>query len=463
MHTPLPPDRDEAAHNTGAQSVRNAVTENISQPETDQSTSTADPKPTPAVSTDPKPESFGRIDDSQTVWVKDGETEREVGSYPEGAPEDPFHLYVRRYLELKATIDLFEARLPSLPSKDIDVTLSTLNEALVQPMVVGDIPALRSRVLELASRAESRKNQLREERRAAREEALAVRTKVVESAEAIAEQPADKIQWKQSGAELRDLLDQWKSMQRGGPRLDKAAEDELWKRFSAARTTFDRGRRQYFSALDQRQKEVKETKERLIAEAVALQNSSDWRETSSAYRDLMEQWKGAGRASRKEDDELWSRFRAAQQVFFDSRREHDRVTNETFGENLAKKEELAAEAEALLPIKNLDKARKSLRDIQDRWEEVGRVSSRDSGRIEGRLKAVEREVREAESREWRRTDPETKARAEGMLGQLEQSIEDLKSDLAAAEAAGDTRRAKEIGDALATKQMWYDQISSSVD
>lgn len=175
----------------------------------------------------------------------------------------------------------------------------------------------------------------------------------------------------------------------------------------------------------------------------------------------MDQWKQAGRASRKEDDELWSRFRAAQQVFFDSRREHDRQTNEEFAENLAKKEALAAEAEALLPIADLEEAKRQLRSIQDRWEEVGRVGSRDSGRIEGRLKAVERELREAENREWRRSDPETKARAEGMLSQLEDSINELKADLAAAEKAGDPKRAKEVSDALATKQMWFDQISSS--
>lgn len=404
---------------------------------------------------------FGRIDEQGRVWVKDGDEEREVGQYPDEIPADSFALYTRRYLDLEATINLFEARLATLPTKDIESTLKTLNEQLVAPNVVGDIPLLRARMVDLEKRSEERREQLKEERKQQREQALADRTAIVESAEAIAAQPSEKIQWKQSGAKLRELLDEWKDQQRSGPRLDKATEDSLWKRFSSARTTFDRGRRQYFSALDQKQKEAKVTKERLIAEAVALQNSDDWRGTSSAYRNLMDQWKHAGRASRKEDDELWSRFRAAQQVFFDSRREHDRQTNEEFAENLAQKEALAGEAEALLPITDLEDAKRKLRSIQDRWEEIGRVGSRDSGRIEGRLKAVERELREAESREWRRSDPETKARAEGMLSQLEDSINELKEDLAAAEKSGDKKRAKEVSDALATKQMWFDQISSS--
>lgn len=406
---------------------------------------------------------FGRIDEQGRVWVKDGDTEREVGQHPDEVPVEPFALYQRRYLDLEATVNLFEARLASLPAKDIDATLKTLNEQLESPAVVGDIPLLRARMIDLEKKSEERREQLREERKVQREQALKERTEIVEAAEAIAAQPSEKTQWKQSGAELRDLLDRWKEQQRGGLRLDKTAEDALWKRFSAARTTFDRGRRQYFSALDDQQKNAKTEKENLIAQAVALQNSDDWRGTSAAYRTLMDQWKLAGRASRKEDDELWARFRAAQQVFFDSRREHDKQTNEEFADNLTRKTQLAEEAEALLPIKDLEDVKAKLRSIQDRWEDVGRVGSKDSARIEGRLKAVEREVREAENREWRRSDPETKARAEGMLGQLESSINELKDQLAAAEKKGDKRASKEISDALATKQMWFDQISSSVD
>lgn len=415
--------------------------------------------PTPVVVTETE---FGYIDSNGVVWVRDGEETREVGSYPEGVPEDPFALYVRRYLDLEATLNLFEARLPTLPAKDIDATIRTLREQLKAPAVVGNIPGLRAHLDRLVEESKERKNQLRLERQEARDQALAARTAVVEQAEEVAAQPAERTQWKQSGQRLRDLLEEWRGLQRKGPRLDKSTEDALWKRFSQARTTFDRGRRQYFSALDEQQAEAKAVKERLIVEAESLQNSDDWRTTSAAYRDLMEQWKRAGRASRREDDELWARFRAAQQVFFDSRRAHDRQVDEAFGENLKQKEALAEQAEALLPVEDLDVTRTKLRAIQDQWDEVGQVPSRDVSRVEGRLKAVERALREAENREWRRSDPETQARASGMLSQLEASIADLEKKLAKAEAAGDTKRVKEVSDALATKKMWFDQISSSI-
>ncbi len=412
---------------------------------------------------EPQTIAFGRSDEEGNVWVIDGETERIVGAYPDGIPEEPFALYVRRFEELVATVNLFEARMPQLSPRDLDGTLKSLREQVREPSAIGDLPALRARVEGLEDAVKARKEQIRVERAAAKEAALEARTAIVAEAEAIAAQPAERTQWKNSGQRLRELLDQWKTQQRQGARLDKSQEDALWKRFSAARTTFDRGRRQYFSALDARQNEAKAQKEKLIAQAEALQNSTDWRETSHQYRQLMDQWKMAGRASRKEDDALWARFRAAQQVFFDQRRSHDAAVDQEFGANLAKKEELAVQAEALLPITDIDATKKKLRLIQDEWENVGQVPSRDVSRIEGRLRAVERELREAENREWKRSDPETRARAEGMLAQLEASIAELTAAKAAAEAAGDKKLAKETDNALKVKVLWLEQIRSSVD
>lgn len=408
------------------------------------------------------PQGYGRIDGDGNVWVDDGGTERMVGGYPEEVPEDPFALYVRRYLDLEATVNLFAARLPGLGARDIDATLKILRDQLVEPNAVGNLPALRSRVEELASSAEQRKLEIRAERAAAKEEALTIRSGLVEEAEAIANQPVDNTQWKQSGQRLRDLLEAWKQQQRRGPRLDKSVEDALWKRFSSARTQFDRNRRQFFAALDASQQEAKIQKEALIAEAEALSDSEEWGPTSGAYRDLMDRWKRAGRASRKEDDALWARFRAAQQVFFDRRRANDEANNMVHAQNLRAKQELLAEAEALVPIKDAAEAKARLRVIQDKWDELGHVGGRDGARTEGRLRDVEVALREAEDREWRRSNPETQARAQGMLQQLEQQIDELEQDRAAAESAGDATRASDVEAALTTKRAWLKQVRESM-
>ena len=406
---------------------------------------------------------FARIDEDGTVYVKDGDDERVIGGFPEGIPSSPFALYERRYADLEATIKLFEDRLASLNPRDIDQTLATLREQVVSPNVIGDVPALRRRVEAVEKAAEERKEVAREERKAAKAQALADRTAVVERAEAVVAQDPAKTHWKQSGQTLRDLLEEWKALQRRGPRLEKSVEDELWKRFSSARTQFDRHRRQFFSQLDQAQSEAKRVKEALIAEAEALSSSVDWSRTAGAYRELMNRWKAAPRASRKEDDALWARFRAAQQVFFDARRAKDEATDAQYRENLVAKEEILADAEKILPVTDIERAKAQLRLIQDRWEEVGRVPSSDLHRVEGRLRAVEAAVREAEEKEWRRTNPETRARAAGMVGQLQEQIAQLERSLADAESTGDNKSASAVRETLETKRAWLAQISSSME
>ena len=404
---------------------------------------------------------WGRVDGEGRVYVQDGGTEREVGQFPDAPIAEAMAFYVRRYLDLKATIDLFATRLPQLSVREIDTTLSSISESLTEPAAVGDLEGLRARFAALKAVAAERREAVAAERAAAKEQALKERTAIVERAEAIAEQDPARTQWKNSGTELRELLESWKSAQRRGPRLDRPTEDGLWKRFSHARTTFDRHRRQFFSELDAKQAQVRAAKEALIKRAEEMQNSTDWAGTSAKYRDLLAEWKKAGRASRKEDDALWARFRAAQQVFYDARRAKDEAVDAEFAENLKVKEALVAKAEALLPIKDIKAAKKALRPIQDAWEEAGRVPRGAVRRIEGRMRAVEDAIREAENAEWRRTDPETKARAEGLAGQLQDAIAGLEKDLAAAQAAGDAKKIAEAEAALTARRAWLEQVLRS--
>ena len=404
---------------------------------------------------------WGRVDGEGRVYVQDNGTEREVGQFPDAPVAEAMAFYVRRFLDLKATVDLFATRLPQLSVREIDSTLKSIEQSLAEPAAVGDLDGLRARFVALRTVAAERRAAVAAERAAAKEQALKDRTAIVERAEAISAQDPARTQWKSSGAELRELLERWKEAQRRGPRLDRPTEDGLWKRFSHARTAFDRHRRQFFSELDAKQAQVKAAKEALIKRAEELSGSTDWAGTSAKYRGLLEEWKKAGRASRKEDDALWARFRAAQQVFFDARRAKDAAADAEYAENLKVKEALLVKAEALLPVKDVRSAKRALRPIQDAWEEAGRVPRSALRRIEGRMRAVEDAIREAENAEWRRTDPETKARAEGLAGQLESSIAELEKDLAAAASAGDAKKVAEAEAALTARRAWLEQVRRS--
>ena len=91
-------------------------------------------------------EAFGRVADDGTVFVKEGEGEREVGQFPDASKEEALALYARRYLDLTAKLDLFANRLKSsnVKNREIDESIKTLSAEIEQPAVVGDIEALKS-------------------------------------------------------------------------------------------------------------------------------------------------------------------------------------------------------------------------------------------------------------------------------------------------------------------------------
>nr|WP_232848101.1 DUF349 domain-containing protein [Occultella kanbiaonis] len=406
---------------------------------------------------------YGRVDADGTVHVREGDGERVVGQYPGVSEEEALSLYIRRFLDLQAQVRLFGTRLSTLTVKDLDSTLAGLTSQFEDPAVVGDLDGLRAELEDLREQAAERRKEIAAEREAARAQALAERTVIVERAEEIAGADPARVQWRQQGEELRKLLDEWKHAQKTGVRLDRPSEDALWKRFSHARSQFDRNRRQYFAELDKTHGQVKATKEQLIERAEALSGSTDWGPTAAAYRDLMDEWKRAGRASRKEDDALWARFRAAQDTFFEARNARNAETDAEFGENLKVKLTILTEAEGILPVRDLRSAKAKLRDIQDRWEAAGKVPRGDLQRVEARLRAVEEAIRDAEQREWRTSNPRVRARAEGAAAQLEAAIAGLEEDLEKAKASGDARRIKEATEALDARKAWLEQVLRAAD
>lgn len=130
-------------------------------------------------------------------------------------------------------------------------------------------------------------------------------------------------------------MDTWKGL----PRLDRKSDDELWHRFSHARSAFSKRRKAHFAALDAQREDARKAKEKLVTEAEALSGSTDWVTTAARYRDLMTEWKAAGRAQRESEDDLWNRFRGAQDVFFAARSEVFAERDAEQGENLKLKEE----------------------------------------------------------------------------------------------------------------------------
>jgi len=415
--------------------------------------------PVPVAAVASNSASFGRVAEDGTVFVRTPDGDREVGSYPEATPQDALAYFARKYDELAAAAGLLLQRVvqTDLTVHDGQEALRALREQVADAHVVGDLAQLDATVEQIATALKAKAQVEGEARAAARAEAARHRETLVAEAEQIAAQPAQKIQWKSSTARMRALLDEWKTQQREGAKLDKPTENALWQRFSHARNGFDKTRRAHFARLDEEHAAVKARKERLIADAERLATSTDWGPTASAFKRLMSDWRQAGRASRQDDDKLWARFKAAQDSFFAAKDEVVAEENKQFEANLQVKEQLLKEAQALLPVKNLGAAKSALRSIQDRWDAAGKVPRKDMSRMEQAMRKVEQAVRDAEDSKWKKTDPELAARAQSMVDQLEKAVADLEADLAAARERGNDAQVKELEDSLQARRAWLQQ------
>ncbi|MEU9502785.1 DUF349 domain-containing protein [Streptomyces sp. NPDC048196] len=400
---------------------------------------------------------WGRVDETGTVYVRTADGEQVVGSWQAGSPEEALAYFERKYDGLVVEIDLLERRVRTtdLSAKDAMTAIDHLRQQVDEHHAVGDLDALRKRLDKLVEVVESRREERKAQKARQSDEARQAKEKLVAEAEELAASE----QWRAAGERLRALVDIWKGL----PRLDRKADDELWHRFSHARSAFSKRRKAHFASLDAQREESRKAKEKLVAEAESLSNSTDWGTTAARYRELMQEWKAAGRAQREHEDDLWNRFRGAQDVFFQARGEVFAERDAEQRENLTRKEELAVEAEKLLPVSDLKAARSAFRSINERWEAIGHVPRDARPKIEGRMHAVERAIQEAEEAEWRRTNPEARARAAGLTGQLQDAVDKLQKQIDAARAAGNDAKADKLGRELEGRKALLDQALKGLE
>lgn len=403
------------------------------------------------------PASFGRVDPDGTVYVRTQSGERSVGQVPDVPAEEALAFFTRRYSALELEVSLLETRITSgaLSPDDAVSSIKTVRSALSDAHAVGDLDGLAARLEALVPKVADQRAARKAERTKANAEARAAKERSVVEAEKL----ASGNDWRGGVNRFRELLEEWKSL----PRLDRATDDELWHRFSSARTTYTRRRKSQFARESEQRETARRAKEKLVAEAEALQHSADWGPTTSAYRDLMNRWKAAGSAPRGVDDELWKRFRVAQDVFFGAKSSAMSEQDSEFRANGVAKQALVEEAEALLPVTDLGSARASFRDVLERWSTIGKVPREMIRPLDSRLRAVESALKTAEDDQWRRTNPAARARAEDTASKLEAQIASLEQKSARAEARGDQKAALEAATSAATYREWLAQARRAAD
>lgn len=395
------------------------------------------PAPTIAAPPSSDPHRFGRVDPDGTVWLITGSGERVIGSWQAGDPEAAFAHFGRRFDDLHTEVALMESRLESGTgdARKIKAAAAALAETLPDAHVLGDVDALAARlatIVEHADEAAQADKAKREEHRAAqlaRKEALAA------EAEELA---TNSTQWKAAGDRLREILDEWRTI----TGLDRKTDDALWKRYSAAREAFNRRRGSHFAELDRERAGARQAKEAICERAEALADSTDWGPTGAAFRELLTEWKAAGRAAKDVDDALWARLKAAQDKFFSARNAATAERDSEFRANAEAKEKLLAEAETRHQRPRRGRGRAAV--IGEKWDAIGKVPRERGAELERRLRAVEKKIRDAPTGG---VDPEAKARADQFRARAEQYERQAEK----AAAAG---REKDAAEARANAEQW---------
>jgi hypothetical protein len=404
------------------------------------------------------PSQFGRVGEDGTVFVRTSEGEKPVGSYPGKSAEEALAYFVRKFEALASEVALTAARITSgaMVPQDAHETVKKLRQQVRELNGVGDLDALAQSVEQIEPLIEGNREAYEAKKAAEsalkaarREQILVEKEKIVAEAESLALSE----NWKVTGDRLKTLLDEWKA----APRLDKKADGDFWKRFSASRNKFDKRRRTHFAQLEATSSVVSAAKMEIITEAEKLATSTDWIATARRFKTLMDTWKTAGRGKPSDEAKLWARFKAAQDQFFTAKNADLEKREVSMTANLAKREELIVQIEALVPFTDAKAAKNSFRDLMRTWEKIGITHREKRAAFDARVAKVEEVIKEAEAEVWRKTDPAAKARAAEVVKQLSESIENYRKIAAKSQAAGNEKKAKEALESAEARTVWLQE------
>ncbi len=403
------------------------------------------------------PSDFGRVDEDGTVWVRTTDGERNVGQVPDASPEEAMAFYTRRYENLAAEIGLLESRVKTQATSPEEArkAIATARTSVEQANAVGDLAALIERLAKIEDLLPAQI----EARKLAKAEQNAVTVAAKQAMVDEAEKLSSGNDWRGGVDRFRTLLEEWKAL----PRIDRTTDNEMWHRFSSARTAYTRRRKSHFSELNSRRDEVKGLKEQIIKEAEPLTSSTDWGPTSGAFRELMARWKAAGSARRSDDDALWARFRGLQDQFFDARTAAQSAMDGEQSENLAAKTSLVEQVEKdLADTRDVERAKSVHREFLSKFNDLGHVPRTSMRDLDSRIRSLGDKVSAMEADEWRRTDPEARKRAEDTVALFQAQVDKLNRDVKDAEAKGDERKARDANKSLETYNAWLEQAKETL-
>ena len=189
--------------------------------------------------------------------------------------------------------------------------------------------------------------------------------------------------------ELQKLHEQWKET---GP-VAKEYREQIWERFKAATSAINKRHQQYYEQLKENQKKNLEAKTRLCEKAEEIadtvpDSSNEWNDLSKRMDQLQAEWKNLGFASKKDNQKIYDRFRAACDRFYANKRDYYTNFKNEMQENYALKVELCEKAEALVGSRDWKEATDQIIELQKQWRKIGPVERKQSDQVWRRFRAA---------------------------------------------------------------------------
>lgn len=199
---------------------------------------------------------------------------------------------------------------------------------------------------------------------------LEAKKALCESAEELAAKVVSSAkEWNKYSKEMIELQKVWKSIG-FAPKKDN---NKIYDRFRAACDTFFSNKREFYQDAREDQQNNLQLKTDLCIQAEALKDSNEWKKATEELINLQKRWKEIGPVPRKNSDEVWKRFRAACDHFFERKSKHFATVDSKYEVNLKAKEELVEQIETFKVTENVEESLKALKEFQRRWAEIGFV------------------------------------------------------------------------------------------
>jgi len=244
--------------------------------------------------------------------------------------------------------------------------IERLKDLILQTNAVGPLDALLKQVQEWEATIKTLSKDLYQSK-----------LEIVEQAEKL----VDSENWKETTQAFRDFIEKWKAM----GNVLRSKNDALWTRLEDARSKFHERKRTHQEQQEQVLMQNLDMKMELVEKAEALANSTKWKETAEAYKALMEQWKTIGRTVHDKNEELWNRFIAAKNTFFESKKEHSERIHKEQDENFVQKSALLEKAEQMKDSTEWAATTQAYAELMEQWKSIGRLAAEKGDELWNRL------------------------------------------------------------------------------